>query len=154
MLWYCINRARVEVGYQIRERSADGKPIVIEAGFGTNTEPIGENPFSHTISDLFVRLGEAGVRPNQVGWIIIEAGYDRRSRRNQQREVSVPVAVFDRYAADGGDLDPDHQNRLEEQGMMIKRVFNDHDNVERFRADVIVAFEEMFGEHSQYLLNK
>jgi hypothetical protein len=144
VLWDWINRARVELGYQICERSADGKPIVIEAGFGTNIEPRGENPFSHTIPDLFMRLEEAGVEPKQVRWIIVEAGYDRRSERNQKRRVIVPVDVFDRYAADGGDLDPDHQNRLEEQGTIMKRVPNDHDDIERFRADIIAAFEEMF----------
>jgi len=132
-----LNRARVELGYQISERSADGKPIVIEAGFG-------RNPFDHTISDLFMRLEEAGVEPQQVKWIIVEAGYDKRSERNEKRGGTVPVDVFARYAADGGDLDPDHQNRLEEQGTIIKRVPNDHDDMERFRTDIIALFEEMF----------
>jgi hypothetical protein len=98
-----LNRARVELGYQICERATEGKPIVIEAGFG-------KNPSDHTISDLFARLDEA----------------------------------VDRYAAHGGDLDPDHQNRLGEQGTIIKRVPNNHDDIDRFRADTIAAFEEMF----------
>jgi ABC-type oligopeptide transport system ATPase subunit len=132
-----LNGARVELGYQICERSAHGKPIAIEAGFG-------KNPFDHTISDLFMRLEEAGVEPQQVKWIIVEAGHDKRSERNEKRGFSVPVDVFDRYAADGGDLDPDHQKRLAEQGTIIKRVPNDHDDIERFRADIIAAFEEMF----------
>jgi len=132
-----LDRARVELGYQICERSAEGKPIVLEAGFG-------KNPFDHTISDLFVRLEEAGVEPKQVKWIIVEAGYEKRSERNEKRRDSVPVDVFARYAADGGDLDPDHQKRLEEQGTIIKRVPNDHDDIERFRADIIAAFEEVF----------
>ena len=132
-----LNRARVELGHQICERSAEGKPIVIEAGFG-------KNPFDHTISDLFMRLEEAGVEPEQVKWIVVEAGYDKRSERNEKRGGTVPVDVFARYAADGGDLDADHQKRLEEQGTIIKRVPNDHDDIERFRADIIAAFEEMF----------
>jgi hypothetical protein len=33
---------------------------------------------------------------------------------------------------------------LEEQGSTIKRVPNDHDDIEKFRADIIAAFEEMF----------
>ncbi len=144
VLWDWINRARVELGYQICERSTDGKPIVIEAAFGTNMEPIGENPFSHTISDLFMKLKEAGAEPKQVRWIIVKAGFDRRSERNQKRQVIVPVDVFDKYAADGGDLDPKHQKRLEEQGTMIIRVPNDHNDIERFRADIVAAFEEMF----------
>jgi hypothetical protein len=133
-----LNRARVELGYQICERSADGKPIVIEAGFG-------KNPFDHTISDLFKALEEAGVEPKQVKWIIVEAGYEKRSERNEKRRYGPPVDVFARYAADGGDLDPEYQKRLEEQGTVIKRVPNDHDDIERFRADIIAAFEEMFG---------
>jgi len=133
-----LDRARVQLGYQIRERSADGKPIVVEAGFG-------KNPFDHAISDLFIALGEAGVEPKQVKWIIVQAGYDKRSERNEKRRFGPPVDVFARYAADGGDLDPDHQRRLEEQGTTIKRVSNDHDDIERFRADIIAAFEEMFG---------
>ena len=132
-----LNRARIELGHQICERSAGGKPIVIEAGFG-------KNPFDHTISDLFTRLGEAGVEPKQVRWIIVEAGYDKRSERNEKRRDRVPGDVFARYAADGGDLVPDYQNRLEEQGTIIKRLPNDHDDIERFRADIIAAFEEMF----------
>jgi hypothetical protein len=132
-----LNRSRIELGYQICERSADRKPIVIEAGFG-------KNPFGHKISDLFMRLEEAGVEAKQVKWIIVEAGYDKRSARNQKRRDRVPVDVFARYAADGGDLVPEHQKRLEEQGTIIKRVPNDHDDIERFRADIIAAFEEMF----------
>ena len=54
--------------------------------------------------------------------------------------------MFARYAADGGDLDPDHQNRLEERGTIIKRVPNDHNDIERFRTDIITAFKEMFGD--------
>jgi hypothetical protein len=89
-------------------------------------------------------LDEAGVDPKQVRWIIVEADYDKRSQRNQKRLDRVPDDVFDRYASDGGDLDPDHRNRLEEQGTIIKRVPNNHDDIERFRADTIAAFEEMF----------
>ena len=138
-----LNRARVELGCQICERSADGKPIVIEAGFG-------KNPFDHTISDLFIALEEAGVEPKQIKWIIVEASYDKRSERNEKRRLDYtditgpPVDVFARYAADGGDLDPDHQNRLDEQGTIIERVPNNHDDIERFRADIIAAFEKMF----------
>lgn len=130
-----LNRARIELGHQICGRSAGGRPIVIEAGFGPD----------HIISDLFTRLEEAGVEPKQVRWIIVEAGYDKRSERNEKRRDRVQVDAFARYAADGGDLVPDHQNRLEEQGTVIRRVPNDHDDIERFRADIIAAFEEMFG---------
>jgi dephospho-CoA kinase len=45
----------------------------------------------------------------------------------------------------GGDLDPDHQRRLEKKGAVITRVPNDYDDIERFRADIVAAFEEMFG---------
>ena len=133
-----LNRARVEVGHQIREKSRGEGPIVIEAGFGPH-------PTDHTIPDLFVALEEAGVEPKQVKWIIVEAGFDRRSERNQKREVVVPVDLFRRYAVDGGDLDPEHQNRLEKQGITIKRVRNEHEDAERFRSDIIAAFEEIFG---------
>jgi hypothetical protein len=139
-----LDLARLELGSQIRERSGEGKPIVIEAGFGTNTKPKGENPFSHTISDLFMRLEESGVEPNQVKWILIEAGYEIRSERNRKRPDSVPAVEFDRFAADGGDLDPDHQKSWEEQGTTIKRVPNEHDDIEKFRADIIAAFEELY----------
>ncbi len=140
--WF--HRARAELGYQIRERSADGKPIVIEAGFGTNTVPTGENPFCHTVADLFMRLEDAGVAPNEVGWIVVEAGYETRSRRNQERPDTVPAVEFDRYAADGGDLDAEDQKRWEERGMIMKRVPNEHDDVERFKADIIAAYKEIF----------
>jgi hypothetical protein len=64
--------------------------------------------------------------------------------RNEKRRDSVPVDLFARYAADGGDLDPDRENRLKEQGTVIKRVPNDHDDIERFRAEIIAALEELF----------
>jgi hypothetical protein len=132
-----LNRARVEVGRQICERSADGKPIVIEAGFG-------KNPSDHKISDLFMRLEEAGVEAKQVKWIIVEAGFEERAARNEKRRDIVPVEIFAGFAADGGDLDLAHENRLKEQGIVIKRVPNNHDDIERFRADIIAALEEMF----------
>jgi hypothetical protein len=132
-----LNRARLELGHQICERSADGKPIVVEAAFG-------KNPIDHTISDLFARFEEAGVEPGRVNWIIVEAGYDKRSERNANRRIGPPVDVFARYAADGGDMDPDAQSRIVERGAIIKRVPNDHNDIKRFRADVIAAFDEMF----------
>lgn len=134
-LW--LNRARIELGHQICERSTGGKPIVIEAGYG-------KNPFDHTLSDLFTRLEETGVEPKQVRWIIIEVSYDKRSERNEKRLDRVPVDVFARYAADGGDLVPDDQSSLEKQGTIIKRVPNDHDDVDRFTSEIIAVFEEMF----------
>ena len=144
LLWDWINIARVELGHQICERAAEGRPIVIEAGFGTNTEPIGENPFSHTISDLFKRLEEAGLESKRVKWMIIEADFEKRFERNQKRRIVVPADLFNRYAANGGYLEPDDQIRLEERGTIIKRVLNDHDDIERFRADIVATFIEMF----------
>lgn len=140
--WF--DRARLELGSQILQSSAEGKPIVVEAGFGTNKEPRGANPFRHTIADLFERLEEVGVKPSRVKWIIVEVGYERRAERNRRRLDSVPAVEFDRFAADGGDLDPDHQRELEERGTVISRVSNDHDDVERFRADIVATFQEMF----------
>jgi hypothetical protein len=137
-------RAKVELGHQIHKRSADGKPIVIEAAFGPNMEQAGEDSYGRTIPDLFTRLERAGVEPGQVKWIIVEAGYDKRSERNEKRRGNIPVSFFERFGADGGDLDPEHQERLEEQGTVIKRVANDHDDVDRLRVDIIAAFEEMF----------
>jgi hypothetical protein len=137
-------RAKVELGVQIRKRSAGGKPIVIEAAFGPNLEPAGENPYGRTISDLFARLEKGGVEPGQVKWIIIEVCYDKRLERNEKRRDSIPVCYFERLGADGGDLAPEHQMRLEERGTVIKRVPNDHDDVERFRTEIVAAFEEMF----------
>jgi hypothetical protein len=132
-----LDKARIALGRQLCEMSSEEKPVVVEAGFG-------KNPPDHTISDLFTRLEETGVEPRQVRWIIIEAGFDKRSERNEKRQDHVPSDVFGRYAADGGDLDPDYQQRLEKQGTIIMRVPNDHDDLERFRADIIAAFNEMF----------
>lgn len=140
-----LDRARAELGHRIFERPADGKPVVIEAGFGPNLGRVGESRFSHTIAELFTRLEEAGVEPKQIKWMIVEACFDRRSERNERRREGIPADIFARYAADGGDLDGVHQKRLEEGGTTIKRVFNDHDDLERFRADVLAAYEEMFG---------
>jgi hypothetical protein len=139
-----IDEVRLELGNQIRERTTGGKPIVIEAGFGTNTDPRGENPFRHTISDLFERLEEAGVGPKQVKWIFIEASYEKRAERNHRRKDTVPDAEFDRFAADGGDLTPDQQKKWVARGTTLIRVPNEHDDIERFKAEIIAAFEELF----------
>jgi hypothetical protein len=139
-----IDEVRLELGRQVLEKSAYGKPIVIEAGFGTNLEPRGENPFSHTILDLLKRLEEAGVEPSRIKWIIIEAEYERRSLRNQQRPDTVPAREFDRFATDGGDLDPEDQERFEAEGIVIRRVQNNHNDVGRFKADIITTYKDMF----------
>lgn len=139
-----IDVARVELGQSIRTRIRESKPVVVEAGFGTNTMPRGENPLRHTLNDLFVRFEEAGVEPHQVKWIIVEASYERRAARNRRRKDRVPSVEFDRFAADGGDLDPDEQKKWEAQGARFERVCNDHDDVERFRADIISALETLF----------
>lgn len=132
-----LNRARIELGTQLCARPADGKPIVFEAGFG-------RYPSDHTVPDLFVALEEGGADPNQVRWIVVEAGYGKRAERNEKRRFGPPADVFARYAADGGDLEPDRQRALEEQGTLIRRVPNDHDDLERFSTELIAAFEEMF----------
>jgi hypothetical protein len=128
---------RVNLGHKIRAKSAEGKPVVIEAGFG-------ENPLSQTLSHLFASLEKAGVGPEWVKWILVEAGFEKRAERNAKRRGKLLDDVFAAVAADGGDLDPDHQSRLEERGLLLKRVPNEHDDIHRFRADIIAAFEEMF----------
>jgi hypothetical protein len=141
-------RAKMELGHQIRERAADGKPVVIEAAFGSNPEEGGDNAYGRTIADLFARLQKAEVEPYQVKWIIIEASCATRAARNAKRADKIPDYFFERFAADGGDLAPDQERRLMQQGTLIRRVPNDHEDVERFRADIIAAFEDMFGGDS------
>jgi hypothetical protein len=136
--------ARMELGHLIRDRSTEGKPVVIEVGFGTNMEPRGENPIRHTISDLFLRLEEAGVEPMDVRWIIIEASYENRAERNRRRKDTVSAHEFERFAADGGDLAQDQEKKWASRGTIIKRVPNDHDDLDRFRADIIAAYDELF----------
>ena len=138
-------RAKIELGNQIRRRSAGGQPVVVEAAFGPNPGSVGENPYGRTISDLFARLGKAGVEPAQVKWIIVEADYDTRSERNRKRQDRIPDHYFERFSVDGGDLAPDPESELLKQGTAIGRVPNDHHDIERFRADIIAAFEDMFG---------
>jgi hypothetical protein len=139
-----LDTVRLELGRQIKARLPEGKPIVIEAGFGTNLNPCGENPFCHTLADLFRCLAETGVAPDLVKWILIEASYITRSVRNYLRYDSVPSPEFDRFAAAGGDLDPDQQHELEALGMTMVRVSNQHSDINRFRAEVIGACEELF----------
>ncbi len=141
-------RAKMELGCQIRERSVSGNPVVVEAAFGPNPEQEGENPYGRTIADLYARLEGARVEPGQVKWIIVEAACDTRAERNAKRQDRIPVHYFERFAADRGDLAPDHERRLVEQGALIRRVPNDHDDIERFRADIVAAFEELFGGDS------
>jgi hypothetical protein len=134
-----LHRARIELGHEIRRRAAEGKPMVIEAGFG-------EFPARHTIADLFGALQEAGVEAQQVKWIVVEAGFDTRAERNERRRFGPPIDVFAKYAADGGDLSPERQERLIGEGTVIRRVHNDHDDIARFRDDIVGAFDEMFAD--------
>jgi hypothetical protein len=139
-----MDQARFELGEQILEKTGEGKPIVIEAGFGTNTKPKGENPFHHTINDLFMILTEAGVDPKQLKWIIIEASYQIRAKRNQEREDTVPFLEFDRFAASGGDLTPAEEQLWKSQGLELARVFNNHNDYGKFQGDILAAFEKLF----------
>lgn len=131
-----LDKARIELGNQIRERAGAGRPVVVEVGFG-------EYPQGHGIAELLSRLEEAGVRPGAVKWIIVEASFEKRAERNERRRFGPPRDVFAKYASDGGDLDPDDQQRLEERGAVISRVSNDHDDVVRFRSDILAAVERM-----------
>jgi hypothetical protein len=139
-----LEKVRHELGRQIQARLPEGKPIVIEAGFGTNLEPRGENPFCHTLADFFRCLDHTGLAPDVARWIVIEASYVLRSMRNYLRYDSVPAKEFDRLGAHGGDLTRDQQRALEEQGVIITRVCNQHSDVGRFQADIIAAYQELF----------
>jgi len=104
-----MDETRLELGRQICASTSAGRPVVIEAGFGTNTQPRGENPFRNTLADLFNRLEEAGVDAGQVKWILIESSYETRAERNRRRKTrderddkSIPQS--DRY----GCRSPDH----------------------------------------------
>lgn len=136
--------ARIDLGNQICQHSTLGKPIVVEAGFGTNTELKGENPFHHSVSDLFELLEEAGVQPTQVKWIIIQSSYQKRRERNRKRKDTVPEVEFDRFAADGGDLTPGQEVEWTAKGANFVRVNNDHDDLDVFKADIIAAFKDLF----------
>jgi hypothetical protein len=140
--WF--DQIRIELGRQIRERSREGKPIVIEAGFGTNTDKKGENPMSHSIHDLFTLLEVAKLDPNLVKWIIIEASYQVRLMRNQKRKDTVPAKEFDRFAASGGDLTPAEEQEWVKGGARFIRVPNNHDDYQRFKKDIIAAYKELF----------
>lgn len=133
----CLQRSRIDLGRLIGESAAQERPIVIEAGYGQNAS-------CQSLAHLFACLEEAGVEPRQIRWILIEAGFDIRAERNRRRRDKVPVGTFAVIAADGGDLDPDHQRRLEAQGTIIRRIPNEHDDLSKFRAEIIAAFEELF----------
>jgi hypothetical protein len=137
-------RARAELGREICKWSGCGKPLVIEASFGPDYEAPGHEPLKLSISDLFASFEEAGVPASLVKWLVVEAGQEIREARNRGRGAKVPLKLFARYAADGGDLEAQEQRRLAERGMQIRRVANDHDDIERFRADVIAAFQALF----------
>ena len=139
-----MDKAWFKLGQQILDVSRGEKPVVIEAGFGTNTEPRGENPFNQSKSVLFERLKDAGVELDVVKWIIIGASYDIRSMRNQARMDSVPPYEFKRLAADGGDLDRKYEQRLMEEGATIRRVPNEHNNIYRFKTDIVSTFQSIY----------
>jgi hypothetical protein len=141
-------RGKMALGPQIRERSAAGKPVVIETAYGPNRDEAGEDRYGRTIADLFARLEGAGVDPRQVKWIIVTASAGTRAERNARRPDRIPPDLFAKLDAEGGDLAPEHERRLLEQGALIRRVDNDHDDVDRFRADVVAAFEDMLGGDS------
>jgi hypothetical protein len=142
-------QAKVELGHQIRKRSTEGVPIVFEAAFGPNIEPTGEFYYGRTIPDLIARLEGSGVEPRRIKWIIIEACQAKRAERNRARSDKIPDEYFARLDAVGGDLEPDQQRRLEQQGTAIRRVPNEHDDLARFKAEVIAAYGELCNESSR-----
>jgi hypothetical protein len=136
-------RGKVELGRRLLAESVGRRPVVVEAAFGPNPEGEDENPYGRTISDLFGRLERAGFDPSRAKWIIVQAGLATRARRNALRQDTIPARFFERFAADGGDLDPDRESALVAQGAQIRRVPNDHDDIEQFRADIVAAYEDM-----------
>ena len=136
--------SRRELGDRIRVRCAEDKPVVIEVAFGPDVRDLGGGPLRLTVADFFSGLEDAGLEAEQIKWIIVEAGYQVRSRRNDRQGAHVPVDIFDRFAAGGGDLTPEQQKEWEKQGMTFIRVSNDHEDIEKFRSDIITAFEEIF----------
>jgi hypothetical protein len=137
--------ARLALGEQICARSVEDASVVIEAAFGPDLEDLGGVPLWLSIANLFARLENAGVGPRCVKWIIVEAGHKVRAERNRRRGADVPVDIFDQLSADGGDLTPEQQKEWENRGMILKRVRNEHNDIERFRSDTIAAFEEIWG---------
>jgi hypothetical protein len=51
---------------------------------------------------------------------------------------------FDRFAADGGDLNPEQEAAWRARGLQISRVQNDHADIERFKSDLIAACDELY----------
>ncbi len=94
VLYAWRRRAKDELAHEVRERSAGGKPIVTEVAFGPNVEPAGEQTYGRTIPDLFARLESAGVEPGRAKWIIVEASFDIRSRRNEARQANSQSATL------------------------------------------------------------
>ncbi|NIV37634.1 MAG: hypothetical protein GWN58_51910 [Anaerolineae bacterium] len=137
--------SRRELGERIRVRCEEDKPVVIEVAFGPDVRDLGGGPLRLTVADFFCGLEDAGLEAEQIKWIIVEAGYKVRSRRNDRQGAHVPVDIFDRFAGDGGDLTPEQQKEWEKRGMILRRVSNDHEDIERFRSDIIAAFEEITG---------
>jgi hypothetical protein len=60
----CLQRARVELGYQICDCSAQGKPIVIEAGFGKIQTRTMANVFSDCRPANVMHVAQTMSRPN------------------------------------------------------------------------------------------
>ena len=137
--------SRLELGHRIRARCEANKPVVIEVAVGPDVQDLGGGPLRLTIADFLSCLERSGVQVNRIKWIIVEAGYEVRSGRNERQGAHVPVDIFDRFAIDGGDLTREQQKAWEKRGLILKRVSNDHDDMERFRSDIIIAFEEVSG---------
>ena len=137
--------SRLELGHRIRARCEVNRPVVIEVAVGPDVQDLGGGPLRLTIADFLSGLENAGVQVNRIKWIIVEAGYEVRSGRNERQGAHVPVDIFDRFAIDGGDLTREQQKAWEKRGLILKRVSNDHDDMERFRSDIITAFEEVSG---------
>ena len=134
--------AKVELGNQIRERSKSRKPVVVEAAFGPNTEPDVEYLYGRTIADLFARLENAGADPSQIAWLIISTSFENRFKRNEMRRDKIPPEYFLTYSADGGDFTHEQEKLWAGRGTIIQRIDNNHDDVERFRSEILAAFED------------
>jgi len=141
-----LEASRLQLGDQFRIRSAANKPVVMEVAFGPDLQRRDGSPLRLTVADFFSGLESTGLEAKRIRWIIVEASYAVRSGRNRRRRSRVPEGIFDRFASDGGDLTLEQQKEWEKFGIILKRVSNDHDDIERYRLDVIAAFEELFGD--------
>lgn len=144
-----IKEGRLDIGRWVMDMMGEQKIGLLELAVGFNIKTR-EQPdaFQESLSHFLDLTERVGVNPSMLRVLYVEAGYDIRWARNQERDDPVPERAFQQYASEAGQLTKAEQEALEHQGAVIIRVPNGYSDEDRFRQELHEKYEALLSRYS------